>query len=127
MSEHYGMVPYLGGVAHTQAGPRATASAPVGACAALANLALVGAVVGGAAAAARNAQQVRQGRLEVADALLATGRSAAASAAATAVAGMAAHALARAGVLRVALMFGLGTAVFYGLGPWIEGDGGRAP
>lgn len=93
-------------------------------CEALVNLALVGAVVGGAAAAARNAHRVRSGHLEVADALLATGRGAVASAAATALAGAAAHALTREGVARVALMLGVGAAVLYGLGPWVEG--GRA-
>lgn len=57
------------------------------ACATLINAALVGAVVGGSAAA-HNARRIQRNEIELADALLPTGRSAVASAAATALTGV---------------------------------------
>lgn len=93
-----------------------------GACATLINVALVGAVVGGSAAAAHNARRMPRNEIEFADALLSTGRSAVASAAATALAGVAASAVADQGALRLSIMFGVGAALLYGFGQWAAGE-----
>jgi hypothetical protein len=120
MSEH-GLTPY----AHQGAYLSAGSGNDAGTCESLANMALVGAIVGGSAAAAQNALRMRRDEIELADALRSTGRTALASAVATAVAGAAASAVARQGVLRLSLMFGVGAAMLYGLNRWIEdrGDG----
>lgn len=91
------------------------------ACETLVNMALVGAVVGGSAAAAHNAVRMKRDEIELGEALLSTGRTAIASAAATAVAGAAANAVAKEGVLRLSLMFGVGAAMLFGLNRWTEG------
>jgi len=93
------------------------------ACETLINMALVGAVVGGSAAAAHNALRIKRDEIELGEALLSTGRTAIASAAATAVAGAAAGAVADQGVLRLSVMFGVGAAMLYGLSRWSEGKG----
>lgn len=93
------------------------------ACETLVNMALVGAVVGGSAAAAHNALRMKRDEIELAEALRNTGRTAIASAAATAVAGAAANAVANEGVLRLSLMFGVGAAMLYGLDRWVEAKG----
>jgi hypothetical protein len=95
------------------------------ACETLINMALVGAVVGGSAAAAQNALRMKRDEIELGEALLSTGRTAIASAAATAVAGAAAGAVADQGVLRLSVMFGVGAAMLYGLSRWSEGKGAK--
>lgn len=94
------------------------------ACETLVNMALVGAVVGGSAAAAHNALRMKRDEIQLGEALVSTSRTAIASAAATAVAGAAADAVAREGMLRLSLMFGVGAAVLYGLNRWVEGKAG---
>ena len=89
----------------------------------LANIALVGAVVGGSAAAAQNALRLNRDEIELREALLSTGRTAIASAAATAVASAVAGAVAKQGVLRLSVMFGVGAAMLYGFNHWIDGEG----
>jgi hypothetical protein len=118
MSEH-GLVPY----AHPGSYLPAANAGDAGTCESLANMALVGAIVGGSAAAAQNALRMRRDEIELVDALRSTGRTALASAVATAVAGAAASAVARQGVLRLSLMFGVGAAVLYGLNRWVEQKG----
>lgn len=93
------------------------------ACEALINLALVGAVVGGSAAAAHNAARLQQGELQFTDALFNTGRAAIASAAATAVAGAVAGMVADQSVLRLSVMFGVSAGVLYGFNRWAAGQG----
>lgn len=115
MNERYPL-PYAYGESYTQVEAG-------GACAALINVALVGAVVGGSAAAASNARRMRRNEIEFADALLSTGRSAVASAAATALAGATASAVADQGALRLSIMFGVGAALLYGLNRWVAGEG----
>jgi hypothetical protein len=118
MSEH-GLVPYAHPGSYLPAG---TAS-DTGTCESLANMAVVGAIVGGSAAAAQNALRMRRDEIELAEALRSTGRTALASAVATAVAGAAASAVARQGVLRLSLMFGVGAAMLYGINRWVEDNG----
>jgi len=118
MSEHH-MVPY----AYSGTYLPASGSSESCACEALINMALVGAVVGGSAAAAHNALRMKREEIELGEALVNTGRTAIASAAATAVAGAAANAVAKEGVLRLSVMFGVGAAVLYGLNRWAEGKG----
>jgi hypothetical protein len=84
-------------------------------CDSLVNMALVGAVVGGAAAAAQNAQRMQHNEIALGEALVNTGRTALVSAAATAVAGAAANGITQHGVLRLSVMFGVGAAIVYGL------------
>lgn len=118
MSEH-SLVPY------THSGTYLPAAAPAESCGCetLINMALVGAVVGGSAAAAHNALRMKRDEIELGEAMLNTGRTAIASAAATAVAGAAANAVAGEGVLRLSVMFGVGAAMLYGLNRWAEGKG----
>jgi hypothetical protein len=110
MSEH-SLVPY------THSGTYLPAAAPAESCSCetLINMALVGAVVGGSAAAAHNALRMKRDEIELGEAMLNTGRTAIASAAANAVAGE--------GVLRLSVMFGVGAAMLYGLNRWAEGKG----
>jgi hypothetical protein len=118
MSDH-GMVPY------TYTGtslPTASYGDPPS-CETLINMALVGAIVGGSAAAAHNALRMKRDEIELAEALGSTARTAVASAAATAVAGAAASAVTSHGVLRLSLMFGVGAAMLYGLNRWVEQRG----
>jgi len=89
----------------------------------LANIALVGAVVGGSAAAAENALRLKRDEIELRQALLNNGRTTIASAAATAVASAVAGAVAKQGVSRLSVMFGVGAAMLYGFNHWTEGAG----
>jgi hypothetical protein len=116
MSEHH-MVPYTYDGTYVPA----TSNGESCACETLVNMALVGAVVGGSAAAARNAARMKRDEIDLGEALVSTGRTALASAAATAVAGAAASAVAGHGALRLAVMFGVGAGVLYGLNRWSEG------
>ena len=93
-------------------------AAPV--CESLVNRAVVGAIVGGSAAAAHNASRLQRNEIELTTAFRNTGRTALVSAAATAVAGAAADALTNHGVLRLSVMFGVGAAVIYGLNRWVD-------
>ncbi|EIJ33568.1 magnetosome protein MamC [Thiothrix nivea] len=103
---------------------------PVPTCSlsALANMAIAGAVIGGSAAAAKNLRRVQKEEIQPQAAMLDTGKTAlssavataAATAAATTVAGAVSHAVADRGMLRLAVMFGVGTAVLYGLNRWTE-------
>lgn len=94
----------------------------------LANMALAGAVIGGSAAAAKNLRRVQKDEIQPREALYDTGKTALSSAAATAVAtaaattiaGVTANAIADRGLLRLSVMFGVGTAVLYGLNRWAE-------
>lgn len=115
MSEH-ALAPHLHQGIYPPAG-----SGDVNACEALVSMALAGAIIGGSAAAARNALRVKRDEIELAEALLSTGRTAIASAAATAVAGAAANAVTSHGTLRLSLMFGVGAAMLYGFSHWVEG------
>lgn len=118
MSDHY-PVPYSVSGTYLPAAPAGESRA----CETLADMALVGAVVGGSAAAAHNALRVKRDEIQFAEAMRNTGRTALASAAATAIAGAAANTVAKEGVLRLALMFGVGAAVLYGLNHWVEERG----
>lgn len=88
-------------------------------CATLVRLAALGAVIGGAAAAAGNLRRMESGEIEGGEAIAATARSALVGAAATAVAGAVAGTVAEQGVLRLGLMFAVGTGVAYGLEEWL--------
>ena len=88
------------------------------ACSTLVRLAAVGGLIAGSAAAAANLRRTRSGELEAGPAIVATARSAAIGATATAVAGAVAGAVAEQGLLRLGLMFAVGTAVIYGLDQW---------
>jgi hypothetical protein len=94
-------------------------------CATLANMAVVGAVVGGAAAAAQNSRRVLAEEIDFSHAVGNTTRVAVASGLATAVAGAVAGAVAQQGALRLALMFGVGAATLYAINSWVEEKGGR--
>lgn len=118
MSEHYLAPRPIEGVYLPAETPASST-----ACETLVNMALVGAVVGGSAAAAHNALRLKRDEIELAEAMRNTGRTAIASATATAVAGAAANTLAKEGVLRLALMFGVGAAMLYGLNRWVEARG----
>lgn len=87
-------------------------------CSTLLRLALLGGLIGGSAAAAANLRRAQDGDLSTGPALAATARSAAIGAAATAAAGAVAGAVADQGLLRLGLMFAVGTAVVYGLDQW---------
>lgn len=95
-------------------------------CSNLLRLATMGAVIGGSAAAATNLRRITAGETLVAPAVADTARAAAIGAAATATAGAVAGVVAEQGLLRLALMFAVGTAVAYGLDQWtrdLERDG----
>ncbi|HNQ03290.1 MAG TPA: hypothetical protein PKH69_01635 [Thiobacillaceae bacterium] len=92
-------------------------------CDALIHMAVVGAVVGGSAAAAHNALRMKRDEIELGEAMLYTGRAAIASAAATAVAGATANAVVGEGMLRLSVMFGIGAAMLYGLNRWTGNKG----
>lgn len=88
------------------------------ACSSLLRLATMGAVIAGSAAAAANLRRVSAGEALPASAVTDTARSAAIGAAATAAAGAVAGVVADQGLLRLGLMFAVGTAVVYGLEQW---------
>lgn len=115
MSEHsYPIYPAIW--TPTQAAP--TSYTPDRTCANLLRTALMGGLIGGSAAAATNLRQVRVGTLASGPAFAATARAAAIGAVATAAAGAVAGAVAEQGLLRLGLMFAVGTAVVYGLEQW---------
>jgi hypothetical protein len=88
-------------------------------------LAVLGGLVGASTAAAANLRQVQSGALEAGPALSDTARSALIGAAAMAVGGAVAGAVAEQGLLRLGLMLAVGTGVVYGLDQWSrEGRGG---
>jgi hypothetical protein len=91
-------------------------------CSGLVQLAAVGAVVGGSAAAGANLHRLRNDTMTLDEALADVGRAAAMGGAATAVAGAAASAVASQGVVRLAVLFAVGTAVMYGLQRRFEQD-----
>ncbi len=101
----------------------ASALAPADGCSALAQLALLGAVIGGSAAAGANIRRLQRQEADTAGALADTGRAALATAAATAVAGAAASAVRQQGLLRLGVLFASGTAVMYGIQRYLEGGG----
>ncbi|MGB0126459.1 MAG: hypothetical protein WBP72_02390 [Rhodocyclaceae bacterium] len=121
MSDHYFSPLGTGGTYFWPNAPRAESQAG----ASLANMAVVGAIVGGAAAAARNVRRLHQDEIDFGTAVARTGRAVVASGLATAVAGAVAGAVADHGALRLSVMFGVGVATLYGLSTWAEGKEGR--
>ncbi len=91
------------------------------ACSSLVRMAALGGLIAGSAAAAANLRRAGAGELEAGPAIVATARSAAIRAVATAAAGAVAGALAEQGLVRLGLMFAVGTAVVYGLDQWASG------
>jgi hypothetical protein len=91
-------------------------------CSALAQLAVIGAVIGGSAAAGANIRRLQRHEINAAGALADTGRAALATAAASAVAGAAASAVGQQGLLRLGVLFASGTAVMYGIQRYLERD-----
>jgi hypothetical protein len=89
-------------------------------CASLMQLAVIGAVVGGSAAAGANLRRLQNDTLTLGEALADVGRAAAVGGAATAVAGAVAGAVASQGAVRLAVLFAAGTAVMYGLQSHLE-------
>ena len=108
MSEHY-PVNYYGESVYDDGVPVQNT------CADLLQLTVIGAVVGGSAAAGANIRRVERDEIGAGQALLDTGRTAAATAAATAIAGAAASAITTEGLTRLAVLFAAGTAVMYGI------------
>ncbi|WP_242477181.1 magnetosome protein MamC [Halochromatium glycolicum] len=102
--------------------PPATQPAPQAAdgCASLAQLALLGAVIGGSAAAGANLRRLQRQEVETLGAFADTGRAALATATATAVAGAAASAVSGQGLVRLGVLFASGTAVMYGIQRYLE-------
>ncbi|KAA6187043.1 hypothetical protein F2Q65_03945 [Thiohalocapsa marina] len=84
-------------------------------CSTLLQMATIGAVVGGTAAAGTNIRRLQNDEIQLNAALVDIGRAAATSAAATAIAGAAANAVAGQGLTRLAVLFAAGTATMYGL------------
>jgi hypothetical protein len=115
MSEHY-LIPYASGGAY----PLPAGSGESRVCETLVNMALVGALVGGSAAAARNAARLGRDEIEFREALRSTGKTSLASGVATALAGAAAGVVTDQGLLRLSVMFGVGAAVLYGIDRWSE-------
>ncbi|MBK1617520.1 hypothetical protein CKO42_03440 [Lamprobacter modestohalophilus] len=95
-------------------------SAPSDGCSAIAQLALLGAVIGGSAAAGANIRRLQRAEVDTVDALADTARAALATAAASAVAGAAASAVRQQGLLRLGVLFASGTAVMYGIQRYLE-------
>lgn len=100
----------------------ATAAVSADSCSALAQLALLGAVIGGSAAAGANIRRLQREEVDAAGALADTGRAALATAAASAVAGAAASAVRQQGLVRLGVLFASGTAVMYGIQRYLERD-----
>jgi hypothetical protein len=99
----------------TQSSPQYQTSRGGDTCAALLQMAAMGAVIGASAAAGANILRVQREEIGAGEAIADTGRAAAAAAAATAVAGAAASAVASQGLGRLAVLLATGTAVMYGL------------
>lgn len=87
-------------------------------CSTSIRLGLLGGLIAGSAAAATNLRRARDGEVQTGPALAATARSAAIGAAATATAGAVAGALTEQGLMRLGIMFAVGTAVVYGFNQW---------
>ncbi|MEA3638892.1 MAG: hypothetical protein VBE63_02990 [Lamprobacter sp.] len=104
----------------TNRGFPSTALASTDGCSAIAQLALLGALIGGSAAAGANIRRLQQQETDAAGALADIGRAALASAAASAVAGAAASAVRQQGLLRLGVLFASGTAVMYGIQRYLE-------
>ncbi|GAB0148912.1 magnetosome protein MamC [Marichromatium gracile] len=103
-------------------GTAPTAPAISSDCGSLVRLATLGAVIGGSLAAARQVDRIQAGEQLPNLALVETGKSAVAAGVATAAAGAVASTVADQGALRLGLMFLAGSAVFYGLRQWTDGD-----
>ena len=93
---------------------------PESACSNLLRLATVGAVIGASAAAAGNYRQVKRDQMEVGQAILETGKTAAATGLATALAGAVAGAVSDQGLLRLGVLFATGAVTMYGIHEWLE-------
>ncbi|MFP4280785.1 MAG: hypothetical protein ACLFQI_12410 [Halochromatium sp.] len=91
-------------------------------CSALGQLAIMGAVIGGSAAAGANIRRLQRQEIDAVGALADTGRAALATAAASAVAGAAASAVQRQGLVRLGVLFATGSAVMYGIQRYLERD-----
>lgn len=91
-------------------------------CSALGQLAMMGAVIGGSAAAGANIRRLQRQEIDAVGALADTGRAALATAAASAVAGAAASAVQRQGLVRLGVLFASSTAVMYGIQRYLERD-----
>lgn len=100
--------------------PLATAPRPDG-CTELARLALLGAVVGGAVATARNLDPMMAGEVPATTALTEVGRTALSAGVATALAGAAAAAITDQGPLRLGILFATSAAALYALGRYAPG------
>lgn len=84
-------------------------------CGGLVRLAALGAVVGGAVAAAASLARIQREEITANQAVAETARTMVASAAATVVAGAAASVVAEQGLVRLGVLFATGTAVLYGI------------
>lgn len=87
-------------------------------CSSLTRLAALGALIAGSAAAAANLHRVREQEIDTSEAFAATARSAAVGAIGTALGGAVAGAIADQGLLRLGLMFAVGTGAAYALDRW---------
>ncbi|AGA91593.1 hypothetical protein Thimo_2896 [Thioflavicoccus mobilis 8321] len=87
-------------------------------CSSLTRLAALGALVAGSAAAATNLNRAQAQEIEPGEAFAATARSAAVGAIATALGGALAGTVAEQGLLRLGLMFAVGTGTAYALDRW---------
>ena len=105
MSDYY-VVPYA---------PPVAAAPADDTCRTLIQLATIGAVVGGSAAAGTSIRRLQREEQTAQEALADVGRAAAVSGVATAVAGAVATAVAGQGLTRLAVLFAAGNAVMYGL------------
>ena len=115
MSEHYPVVYYREPVYHDGVPVQNT-------CADLLQLTVIGAVVGGSAAAGANLRRVQRDEISPGQALVDTGRTTTTTAAATAIAGAAATAITAEGLTRLGVLFAAGTAVMYGIQRRLEED-----
>ncbi len=89
-------------------------------CAAVMQLATLGAVVGGSVALARELHAVQSGHTTLGPALWESGRTAVASAVATATAGALANTVTEQGVARLGVMLASGAALLYGFHHWTQ-------
>ncbi|NBC47553.1 MAG: hypothetical protein GVY22_06105 [Gammaproteobacteria bacterium] len=115
-------VSYVPAVPYAPALPTVPQPAPPAAdgCASLAQLALLGAVIGGSAAAGANIRRLQRQEVDTLGAFADTGRAALATATASAVAGAAASAVSGQGLVRLGVLFASGTAVMYGIQRYLE-------
>jgi len=117
-ADHSGLS--MAGDGFTQRSFPAMTLASTDGCSAIAQLALLGAVIGGSAAAGANIRRLQREEVDTADALADTARAALATAAASAVAGAAAGAVRQQGLPRLGVLFASGTAVMYGIQRYLE-------